>query len=61
MGRRAYNQAVMLGGSGSIWATKHATEPANCVATLFHFTNQGGGQKFVALADTEFDAAGRSE
>ena len=57
----AYNQAFMLGGSASIWVYEHSTEPATCVATLFYWSNQGGGQKFVTLADTQFEAAGRSE
>jgi len=51
----SYDQAFMLGGSGSLWVYDQA--PANCVAELFYFSYQGG-QKWNHLADVSFDAGG---
>jgi hypothetical protein len=57
----AYNQSFMLGGSGSLWLYEHATESVHCVATLFYWGHQGGSQKFVWLAETEFDGTGAQQ
>ena len=60
---RAYYDAFMLGGSGSLWASDVAPgdreAPAHCVATLFYWSYQGG-QKLNRLAETQFAAAGAS-
>ena len=57
----SYDQAFMLGGSGSLWVYHQAPgdrqAPANCVAELFYFSDQGG-QKWNHLADVSFDAGG---
>jgi hypothetical protein len=59
----AYDDAFMLGGSGSLWvydvAPGDREAPAHCVATLFYWSSQGG-QKWNYLAETQFAAAGAS-
>ena len=60
---RAYYDAFILGGSGSLWAIDVAPgdreAPAHCVATLGYWSYQEG-QKWNYLAETQFAAAGAS-
>jgi len=53
---RHYDEAFLLGGGWSPWLEQGG--PAHCVASLYYWSYQGGGQQFNHLATIEFDAAG---
>ncbi len=55
----AKTSGLLLGGAGSVWLYEHSSESTNCVTTLYQWDYTGGVQKFVPLATTTFNAAGK--